>query len=540
MTPHELNILIGEIVLSLDSGLQESRPFIKRVWERLDLLSQHQDRDLLYHAIDLWNQIPSTNNPADTDIIAMRKWKLDNFWQYMNITSSTLKSCLVLYNYADYDQTTYTEKIFKEAEALCSEKSENESLSSDQLKFLLRSYLYQSEYRDEYEQALLWYLNTSSLQLEDRDNLDLLYRKIASCYGYCQEFSLAIDYLEKTVNSTNEYSQDILLLVVWSIQKREKPELVIVWIDRLVCSKGFELAMFDTILTSVFQYGIHHSIIFSILGHILNQQKNQKTKTIESNCLFVIHLISVLRCIIQVKTTIYEEVVNDGTLKIKYLDFESISGYIEHVCRFMENQKVLIKKTKLTDILTNHTCWISSTLWNLGLYCLSVGKQDEGTRMFHILRQYHFLFTSNKTLETKLVWTFICICCHFLPFHETNSLDMNSLEKELTFLKENQANLPRALILLVNLFQIEFYVTNNQFELALNIFESDYPQNELYYIMVIAWNEGITYYSNHQKPKGDSWCDVSFELLKHYKVPEKKSELEKKMKDAYRVFTSYL
>ncbi|KAK4516313.1 uncharacterized protein ATC70_011283 [Mucor velutinosus] len=55
-----------------------------------------------------------------------------------------------------------------------------------------------------------------------------------------------------------------------------------------------------------------------------------------------------------------------------------------------------------------------------------------------------------------------------------------------------------------------------------------YPQNELYYLIVVAWNEGITCYLKSE-PQGQYWCTIAFELLRHYTDGHKKDTLEQQV-----------
>ncbi|KAI8097802.1 uncharacterized protein B0P05DRAFT_92144 [Gilbertella persicaria] len=68
--------------------------------------------------------------------------------------------------------------------------------------------------------------------------------------------------------------------------------------------------------------------------------------------------------------------------------------------------------------------------------------------------------------------------------------------------------------------------------------KAEYPQHQLYYLIVIAWNEGITccFRSN---PQGKNWCRIAFEILAYFNQDEeKKHALEEQMSDAYRLFES--
>ncbi|OBZ85165.1 hypothetical protein A0J61_06784 [Choanephora cucurbitarum] len=63
-----------------------------------------------------------------------------------------------------------------------------------------------------------------------------------------------------------------------------------------------------------------------------------------------------------------------------------------------------------------------------------------------------------------------------------------------------------------------------------------FPQKELYYLIVIAWNKGITscFQSNQS---GRNWCDIAFRLLQYLNEDEgKKQALQEQMYAAYSIF----
>ncbi|KAL0072922.1 hypothetical protein F4703DRAFT_1937537 [Phycomyces blakesleeanus] len=57
-----------------------------------------------------------------------------------------------------------------------------------------------------------------------------------------------------------------------------------------------------------------------------------------------------------------------------------------------------------------------------------------------------------------------------------------------------------------------------------------YPQDELYYIVVVTWNEGVALSYSHDSDKARQWCQLTFSLLKYMKNKEK---LKDEMTQAY-------
>ncbi|KAI8969215.1 hypothetical protein BDF20DRAFT_151087 [Mycotypha africana] len=64
-----------------------------------------------------------------------------------------------------------------------------------------------------------------------------------------------------------------------------------------------------------------------------------------------------------------------------------------------------------------------------------------------------------------------------------------------------------------------------------------YPHEELYYLIVVAWNEGITCYLKSEVQQGQNWCRMAFDLLKYLKDDVTKAQLEAQMNEAHKFFT---
>ncbi|GAA5817516.1 hypothetical protein MFLAVUS_011064 [Mucor flavus] len=59
--------------------------------------------------------------------------------------------------------------------------------------------------------------------------------------------------------------------------------------------------------------------------------------------------------------------------------------------------------------------------------------------------------------------------------------------------------------------------------------DTNYPQNEIYYLIVVTWNEGVT--SNFDTSEGYDWYRLSFTFLSVYQETAKKNELENNTKN---------
>ncbi|CEG70754.1 hypothetical protein RMATCC62417_06594 [Rhizopus microsporus] len=106
-------------------------------------------------AIKLWNKTINMNSKLNMNTIVILRqivfnviflyygrWKEDNYWQYLDITSSTLKAWL------DYDRSHVTDTVLSEFNKLLDEtRTEDYAfLSPIQLQCLSRCYLYKAEH----------------------------------------------------------------------------------------------------------------------------------------------------------------------------------------------------------------------------------------------------------------------------------------------------------------------------------------------------------------------------------------------------------
>ncbi|KAI7855516.1 hypothetical protein BDC45DRAFT_82956 [Circinella umbellata] len=61
----------------------------------------------------------------------------------------------------------------------------------------------------------------------------------------------------------------------------------------------------------------------------------------------------------------------------------------------------------------------------------------------------------------------------------------------------------------------------------------NYPESELYYLVVVAWNEGITWFHANDNNHGSAWCKLAFDLLSLYNDTNQKESLKQKLTQAY-------
>ncbi|CEG70756.1 hypothetical protein RMATCC62417_06595 [Rhizopus microsporus] len=483
--------------------------------------------------------------------------------------------------------------------------------------------------KKDFTKAIPWYFHTSSIMAmtaEGQQNTLILARKLALCYAKGNDYVAACTCLENAMGIINKesHARDYLWLVQWSIQNDDNPTKTASLVDKLVLAQGFKPTMFTDVLDSFYTHGKRCQLIVHILKHIVLQNTKERIKDsdqetlLQSKTLFIKQLIFALRCIIYVKTTVYEEILKEESSRIKYLDFRSISNYIRRVCQIIGRNRDYLRTCSQDKVFMNHIEWMRGTAWNLGLYCLSAGKTTEGTRLFCVLNKLSSIFENmdQYTQEQRLIHVFMTLCSKSLGLQKCIRDDVQTLKKHYD-------QLPECIKALVGLFEIEFHVCQGQFDAAIETFnvylnleshsfvvlermiciviQSDqcphkvafqllksfqrlsklaqqtidvyarwtriiistalaydqseafdclewmmnqrlyqkhnYPQNELYYLIVVTWNEGITCYFGNYKLKGEAWCKCSFNLLNYYRQ-ENKARLKEQMDKAYRMFST--
>ncbi|KAI7878151.1 hypothetical protein K492DRAFT_197092 [Lichtheimia hyalospora FSU 10163] len=63
--------------------------------------------------------------------------------------------------------------------------------------------------------------------------------------------------------------------------------------------------------------------------------------------------------------------------------------------------------------------------------------------------------------------------------------------------------------------------------------QADYPEDELHFLIVTAWNEGISSFMDDDKVSANAWCTLSFDLLPLLKSEQKRDLLQDKLLEAY-------
>ncbi|PHZ15442.1 uncharacterized protein RHIMIDRAFT_272589 [Rhizopus microsporus ATCC 52813] len=484
--------------------------------------------------------------------------------------------------------------------------------------------------KENFTKAIPWYshtLSTMTMTAEGQQNTLILARKLALCYAKGDDYVAACTCLENAISAINKgpYARDYLWLIQWSIQSGDNPTKTASFVDKLVLAQDFKPTMFTDVLDYLYTHGKRCQLIVHILKHIVLQNTKERIKDsdqeslLKCKTLFIKQLIFALRCIIYVKTTVYEEILKEESSQIKYLNFRSISNYIRRVCQIIGRNRDYLCTCSQDKVFMNHIEWMKGTVWNLGLYCLSVGKMIEGTRLFCVLNKLTSIFESMDqcTQEQRLIHVFMALCSKSL------GLQKECIRNDVQTLKKHYDQLPECIKTLVGLFEIEFHVCQGQFDTAIETFnvylnleshsfvvlermiciviQSDqcpqkiafqllksfqrlsklaqqtidvyarwtrmiistalaydqseafdclewmmnqglyqkhnYPQNELYYLIVVTWNEGITCYFGSHKLKGEAWCRCSFNLLNCYRQ-ENKAHLKEQMDKAYRMFST--
>ncbi|KAI9249247.1 hypothetical protein BDA99DRAFT_542335 [Phascolomyces articulosus] len=64
-----------------------------------------------------------------------------------------------------------------------------------------------------------------------------------------------------------------------------------------------------------------------------------------------------------------------------------------------------------------------------------------------------------------------------------------------------------------------------------------YPESELYYLVVVTWNEGITWFHANDNNRASAWCKLAFDLLSYFNDTNQRDTLKHKLTQAYNKMT---
>ncbi|KAI7900431.1 uncharacterized protein BX663DRAFT_517550 [Cokeromyces recurvatus] len=502
-----------------------------------------------------------------------------------------------------------------------------------------------------YDLALPWYRYASSISestFQGVNNTMILTRKLVFCYIHLNDINSTYDCLRKAIyymnddddddmNSTIQVENSILFIKYSLLQTKEvskrKETLIIPILKNLIQSTEFKLDYFEDIFEYCYQYAKEGSVVKVILNYLFEYfsmiEKDNKNEN-QILLLFIHLLVFALKCIIHIKTNVYESVKKDGKSRTGKLNFNPISSYMNNVCQLLVTMNLDEMNNEVK--LINDIEWMLQTSWNLGLFCFSAGRHEEGTLLFNIVNKlfpFFDILTKGFTVEQKRARTFLftcaflLICKHDVKDTEFYKLDEKEILNTLKYLRSSdKVGEMDAISILASLFETEIYVKQHQFHEAINMFKSlesmtessfsilermagiilldtecplddaflvlkilhssplilqanieDYakwtclfisvtvkrnelndlyeslktvidhqmykkagfPQHELYYLIAIAWNEGMTCYLKSD-PLGKCWCQIAFELLNNLKDKDKREQLSIQMKDACQLF----
>lgn len=120
------------------------------------------------------------------------------------------------------------------------------------------------------------------------------------------------------------------------------------------------------------------------------------------------------------------------------------------------------------------------TAWNLGLYCFSSEKNEEGASLFNIINKlshcYREMLFSETTKENR-IFKFIMICAFMLTQYNKSEettidfkIDNDGLLTMFSLLKSTESFDPITAI--ISVFEMEIYNTQGHFDKALELFKA--------------------------------------------------------------------
>ncbi|KAG2231710.1 hypothetical protein INT48_000450 [Thamnidium elegans] len=455
-----------------------------------------------------------------------------------------------------------------------------------------------------YSVALPWYRYTMSIILSpstDNNNIIALASKLSLCYEHLNDFNAAFDHMKQGLDSPSETisatAEDYLLLLKFSFAQDQIEQKI----GNCAC-----------VIQYFYEYGREASVAKDILQYTL--ESIEKESSVEYRKDHVHYIVSIMRAVIHIKTTVYERLADDGRLRAQDLHFQSIISYFNDVLRIVNEIGKDINE-KPHCIRSSDIQWMTQTVYNLGLFCFNVGRNSEGRSFFQLIENISRSFTSeflkSFTSEQIKIFKLLATCFggldnnrHSNQYYEDilNGLDtpiqettdpsfyhvMRSLKLNLcvrlglfdraTDIFANHCRLPDcpfpilehmadtncpleyAYNTLKNLhtklidrnvheyskWTRIFVSTTISRKIRKDVYEcintvidqqiykdTNYPQNEIYYLIVVTWNEGVT--SNFDTSEGYDWYRLSFTFLSVYQVTAKKNELENNMRIAYNI-----
>ncbi|KAI8368802.1 hypothetical protein EDC96DRAFT_504416 [Choanephora cucurbitarum] len=493
-----------------------------------------------------------------------------------------------------------------------------------------------------FQLALPWYrysYHITKANFVETNNSIVVARKLSTCYLESNDREAAYTCYKKGIEDAGKSVtvKDYIWLLKCGFNQSSlsAKEVIPHILDQLIRLEDFQLEDFIAVLEYCYLWCKDCSVIQIVLGHVFEfyKHKDKAKGLVMTNGCFIHLLVLSLRCVLHIKTTLYESVKQNSILNTRKLRFKSIAHYIDNICTLLQASGSIEQLIQQTPALKDDLLWMVYTCWNFGLFCFGAERNDEGVCLFECISKLslhcnHVSF-EGFTSEQSRIRTFLFATSYLMLFEhntkksqikEDEHLDNTDIINTLESLKipENDS-----ITLLASIFEIEIYVRQAMFEKAYALFESyiqlptcsfsivermggiillnkecpieiafmvvkalhltpklqekglvDYakwscilvsiaikkdtdkdlhecfeailehklyikkgfPQKELYYLIVIAWNKGITscFQSNQS---GRDWCDIAFRLLQYLNEDEgKKQALQEQMYAAYSIF----
>ncbi|KAL9554661.1 hypothetical protein MBANPS3_002712 [Mucor bainieri] len=365
-----------------------------------------------------------------------------------------------------------------------------------------------------YKEAMPWYhyaYAATQPTFQKTDNAIILAKKLSFCHLESNDPNSAYQCMRKChEDSSNWTIEDFILLFKYGLMQTTLPqeELMNGVLEDIIESSSFQPHYFIDLLEYCYLYGKKGSILRVVMGYIANYYKaNDVNKTVadgkdtlyNAQCLQINILVWVLRCLVHIKTTVYEEIKNDGKSRTRKLDFESIADYMLCVVTLLEDidtNKFIngVKDDKVNCRLMNDLEWMLQTSWNLGLFCFSAGRNNEGMWLFDVISELFPYFDSISyfTKEQDRVRTFLFTASYILMYNNAlekgegwcHAMSANSqtVVDMLHTIKKDSKN--DALSMLSSVFEMEIYTHQGKFDMAYALFETIESLSECSYALL--------------------------------------------------------
>ncbi|KAL7333968.1 sporulation-specific protein 22 [Mucor circinelloides] len=381
-----------------------------------------------------------------------------------------------------------------------------------------------------YKEALPWYhyaYAATQSTFQETDNAIILAKKLSFCHIESNDPHSAYQCMKRCHDDQTHWTtEDFIVLLKYGLMQTTLSQEECTYscpktthwhsfiyfivmnniMEDIIESSSFKPDYFVVILEYCYQYGKKGSLLKVATSYITNyyaaneiKESEDKDALYNAQCLQINIIVWVLRCVVHIKTTVYEETKSDGKSRTRKLDFKSIADFMLLVVDLLgdiDMTKFISerKENKVNHKLMNDLEWMLQTSWNLGLFCFSAGRHTEGMCLFDVISELfpYFDNISYFTKEQDRVRTFLFTASYILMYnnalekgegwgHAMNANSQAVVDMLQTVKKESDND---AISMLASVFELEIYTHQGNFDMAYTLFEAVESLSECSYSLL--------------------------------------------------------